>query len=251
MKISAATFVLNAFKGGYPILEAMAAVLPYCDEMVVVEAGSGDGTRELLDSLAINEKIRVESYALRKERGPGCYAEAQNFALDLCTHKAIIFFQADEVYHENLIRRVVDDLPNGINKRVWRIQPWQNFQFCKWWPHRIHRIVEKGTARFTHDGAWTDIQDSVPCLGNEWLLWDCSNVFRDSVRYRRWWRGQVGYSDGDVISEADLKKEHWTWRHSPFKLPKLCEGLVGMTQYRPRPKIVQAIREDRCDELIG
>jgi len=257
MQISAATFVLNAFRGGYPILEAMAVVLPYVDEMVIVEAGSEDGTAELLQSLTANPKIRIVPYTLRRELGPGCYADAQNFALDQCSHQAIIFFQADEVFHERLIWEVYEGLKRfhvdgigSINRRVWRLQPTQNFQRCKWWPHLVQRVVEKGTTKFNHDGAWTDIQDKVPTLPSKYFLWDVSNCFRDSVKYRRWWRGQVGYTDGDEISDEDLLQVHWIWASSPFNLPLLCDHLIGMTQYRPAPWLVEAIREDNCGKFI-
>ena len=51
MKVSGFTFVHNALAGGYPVAEAIAAVKPHVDEVVAVDMGSDDGTREVLDRL--------------------------------------------------------------------------------------------------------------------------------------------------------------------------------------------------------
>ena len=48
MKLSGFTFIHNAITNGLPVFEAIKAVQPFVDEMVVVDMGSTDGTRELL-----------------------------------------------------------------------------------------------------------------------------------------------------------------------------------------------------------
>jgi hypothetical protein len=49
--ISGFTFIHNALESGYPIIEAIRAVQPYVDEVVVVDMESADGTRELLEKI--------------------------------------------------------------------------------------------------------------------------------------------------------------------------------------------------------
>jgi hypothetical protein len=51
MKISGFTFVRNALKYDYPVVEAITSVLPLCDEFVVCAGNSDDGTEELIMSL--------------------------------------------------------------------------------------------------------------------------------------------------------------------------------------------------------
>jgi hypothetical protein len=44
MKVSGFTFVRNAIKFDYPIVEAITSILPVCDEMIVAVGNSDDDT---------------------------------------------------------------------------------------------------------------------------------------------------------------------------------------------------------------
>ena len=48
MKVSGFTFVRNAVKYDYPVVESIASILPLCDEVVVAVGQSEDGTRALI-----------------------------------------------------------------------------------------------------------------------------------------------------------------------------------------------------------
>ncbi len=57
MKVTGFTFIRNAVKNDYPIVEAITSILPICDEFVVAHGNSDDATLQLLK--AINSpKIR-------------------------------------------------------------------------------------------------------------------------------------------------------------------------------------------------
>ena len=58
MKIAGFTFIRNAIKYDYPIIEAITSVLPLCDEFVVAIGNSDDGTLGLIESIA-SPKIRI------------------------------------------------------------------------------------------------------------------------------------------------------------------------------------------------
>ena len=51
MKVSGFTFVRNAIKYDYPIVEAIQSILPLCDEVIVAVGNSDDGTLDLILSL--------------------------------------------------------------------------------------------------------------------------------------------------------------------------------------------------------
>jgi glycosyltransferase involved in cell wall biosynthesis len=58
--ISGFTLVKDALKQGYPFVEAIAAALPICDEFLVSEGYSTDGTYEVLQRIAsLNKKVKV------------------------------------------------------------------------------------------------------------------------------------------------------------------------------------------------
>ncbi len=58
MKVAGFTFIRNAIKYDYPIIEAITSVLPLCDEFVVALGNSDDGTLGLIESIA-SPKIRI------------------------------------------------------------------------------------------------------------------------------------------------------------------------------------------------
>ena len=51
MKASGFTFIRNAIKNDYPIVEAITSILPLCDEFVVAVGNSKDGTKELIEGI--------------------------------------------------------------------------------------------------------------------------------------------------------------------------------------------------------
>src|SRR6266508_6547456 len=58
LKVSGFTFVRNAIKYDYPIVEAVESILPLCDEVVVAVGRSDDDTLALVRSIA-SPKVRI------------------------------------------------------------------------------------------------------------------------------------------------------------------------------------------------
>ena len=105
MKVSGFTFVRNAVKYDYPVVESIRSILPVVDEFILNVGRCDDGTLELIRSIG-DPKIRiVESVWDETLRKDGLiYAQQTNIALSHCTGDWAFYIQADEVVHE-------DDLP--------------------------------------------------------------------------------------------------------------------------------------------
>lgn len=58
MKVAGFTFIRNAIKYDYPIVEAIRSILPLCDSVVVAVGNSDDDTLSLIQSIA-PEKIQI------------------------------------------------------------------------------------------------------------------------------------------------------------------------------------------------
>jgi len=58
MKVAGFTFIRNAVKNDYPIVEAITSVLPLCDEFVVALGDSDDETENLIAGIN-SPKVRV------------------------------------------------------------------------------------------------------------------------------------------------------------------------------------------------
>ncbi len=106
MKVSGFTFVRNAVKYDYPVVEAITSILPLCDELIVCLGSSDDGTEELIKSIP-SDKIRIVPSvwddSLRK--GGRVLAVETNKALDAIAPDSdwAFYIQGDEVVHEQYL----------------------------------------------------------------------------------------------------------------------------------------------------
>jgi hypothetical protein len=107
MKIAGFTFIRNAVKNDYAIVEAITSILPICDEFVVAVGKSDDDTLALIQGIP-SDKIKIVETVWDDSKRDG----GSTFALE--TDKALqaiskdmdwaFYIQGDECVHE-------DDLP--------------------------------------------------------------------------------------------------------------------------------------------
>src|SRR6478735_2743781 len=103
MKVSGFSFIRNAIKYDYPIVEAITSILPLCDEFVVAFGNSDDETEKLIRSID-SEKIRiiptVWDDSLRE--GGAVLAVETNKAFDAISADSdwCFYIQGDEAIHE-------------------------------------------------------------------------------------------------------------------------------------------------------
>ncbi|MDR1022758.1 MAG: hypothetical protein LBL94_05755 [Prevotellaceae bacterium] len=106
MKVSGFTFVRNAVKYDYPVVEAITSILPLCDEFVVCLGKSDDETELLVRSIP-SDKIKiihsVWDNSLRK--GGKVLAVETDKAFDAISPDSdwAFYIQADEVVHEKYL----------------------------------------------------------------------------------------------------------------------------------------------------
>jgi glycosyltransferase involved in cell wall biosynthesis len=103
MKVSGFTFIRNAVKLDYPVVESITSILPVCDELIVVVGNSDDGTEALIRSIH-SDKIKiihsVWDDSLR-EGGQVLAVETDKaFAAISPDSDWAFYIQADEVVHE-------------------------------------------------------------------------------------------------------------------------------------------------------
>ncbi len=106
MKVSGFTFVRNAVKFDYPVVEAITSILPLCDEFVVCVGASDDDTLDLIQNIA-SDKIKiihsVWDDSLRE--GGRVLAIETDKAFDAVSADAdwAFYIQADEIVHEQYL----------------------------------------------------------------------------------------------------------------------------------------------------
>lgn len=109
MKVAGFTFIRNAVKYDFPVVEAITSVLPLCDLFVVALGRSEDQTEELLRGIS-GDKIRIipTEWDETLTHGGEVYACETNKAFDAIPVEFdwCFYIQGDEVLHENDLPRV-------------------------------------------------------------------------------------------------------------------------------------------------
>ncbi|MFZ9587333.1 MAG: glycosyltransferase family 2 protein [Crocinitomicaceae bacterium] len=103
MKVSGFTFIRNAIKLDYPIVEAIQSILPLCDEVIVALGQSEDDTLELIQSIDPSKIKIVETIWDDSLREHGAVlADETNKAFQAISSDSdwAFYIQGDEVIHE-------------------------------------------------------------------------------------------------------------------------------------------------------
>lgn len=101
MKISGFTFVRNAVRLDFPVVECIRSVLPMVDEFVVAVGNSDDSTEDLIRSIGDPRIVIVRSqWNPNLKSGGYVLAQQTNVALFSCTGHWAVYIQADEAIHE-------------------------------------------------------------------------------------------------------------------------------------------------------
>lgn len=122
MKVAGFTFIRNAVKYDYPIIEAITSILPICDEFIVALGKSEDETEQLILSIG-SPKIKiihtVWDESLRE--GGEVLAVETDKAMDTISEDVdwCFYIQGDEVMHEQYLPVVQDAmLKYAPNKNI-------------------------------------------------------------------------------------------------------------------------------------
>jgi glycosyltransferase involved in cell wall biosynthesis len=141
----------------YPFVEAIAQALPICDEFLISDGYSTDGTYEVLAEVStLNPKIKVY-----RDRWPpldslSVLRDVTNILRKRCTGRYIFYVQANEVVHEQSAM-VIKELP----------EMWPNVMFFS-----LPYIQLVGTVRFTEEfrGRLAKNYDFIEAVSDAWTL---------------------------------------------------------------------------------
>lgn len=113
MKVTGFTFIRNAIKLDYPVVESIKSILPVCDDFVVAVGNSDDDTLALIknidaDKITIVETIWDESPEMRKG-GKILAVETDKAFMAVPPDSDWAFYiQGDEVVHEQYHSAIVE-----------------------------------------------------------------------------------------------------------------------------------------------
>lgn len=122
MKVSGFSFIKDAVRFGYPVVQSIKSVLPLCDEFVMAVGKSDDGTRQLVESIG-DPKIRIIDTVWDESLRTGgrVLADETNKAFkEIAADSDWAFYiQGDEVLHEQYLPVVKQGMEKYLDdKRV-------------------------------------------------------------------------------------------------------------------------------------
>lgn len=115
MTLGGVLFVYNAWKHDYNILESIACLKELCDEVVVLDAGSDDGTAEIVRACEDDKTLCVclEPEAWLSQTGRDKLSFFQNIAKSFLGTDYYFLLQADEIIHEDCFPAIREAIKSG------------------------------------------------------------------------------------------------------------------------------------------
>lgn len=279
INVTACTFIRNNFIGAFCLFESMASLLPYVKEMIVIDLESTDGTLGWLKEIeARNSRVKVlESKFTQVDAA--AFADAANECVAAVDTDYVLFWQADEIWHQNLLLQMERSFDIGVyDLSFWRYQLRDNFQKMKWFPHPVHRVGPTNDFHFVgdgmnsdrvwsaricseYDGSWFTKWGQMPELDipTHDMILDVSLVggFRDNIPGRRalhapmWHEGMhVENIPVEEWKRQALHNPDWTKTETPFEIPHIMKRHVGRTKYVLDPDLLDALKGDCTEELL-
>src|SRR6185437_15085844 len=120
MKVAGFTFIRNAIKNDYPVVEAITSILPVCDEFIVALGNSEDETEKLIRNIN-SPKIKIINTvwddALRD--GGAVFAKETDKAFKAISPDTdwAFYIQGDECVHEKYLPLIKKEMETNLNDR--------------------------------------------------------------------------------------------------------------------------------------
>jgi len=120
MKVCGFSFIKNAIKYDYPIVEAIESILPICDAFVIAVGKSEDETLKLIQNIN-SSKIKIIETVWNEELrlGGAVLAEETNKAFDAIgkEYDWCFYIQGDEVIHEKYHDEITNQMRQFKNNK--------------------------------------------------------------------------------------------------------------------------------------
>lgn len=194
MKVVGFSFIKDAVKMQYPIVEAIRSILPLCDEVIVAVGASTDGTRELVANIDKKVKIIDTEWDFTLSANGKVLASETDKAFKEIPADAdwCIYIQGDEVLHED-----------GYEEIKQAMKKWKN-----------DKNVDGLLLKYRH------FFGSYDYIGIE------ANWYRNEVRITKNNKNIYSYRDAQGFRKDDNKKlnvkklkahvHHYGWVQSPL-----------------------------------
>ncbi len=206
MKISGFSFVRNAIKLYYPVVESIRSILPLVDEFVIACGDSEDDTTEAIRSIN-DPKVKIIETVWNKNQFVRGLSNAvqTNIALDACTGDWCFYLQADEVVHERYLPFLQEKMAHYLD-----VPEVEGFLFD-----------------YVHFYASYDLYQ----IGHNWYDHEV-RIIRNGIGVRSWKDAQGFRRDGRklIVVPAAAEIYHYGWVRPPARMTKKQIALASVYQ---------------------
>jgi len=203
MKVCGFTFIRNAEKFDFPIVEAITSVLPICDHFVVAVGKSEDQTRKVIENIAPGKISIVDTvWDEGLKEGGRVYASETNKALDAIPDEIdwCFYIQGDEALHEKYLQVIQSEMQKNVdNKEVEGLL----FDYCHFY------------------GSYDYVGDC-----RHWYRKEI-RVIRNDKSIRSYKDAQGFRKDGQKLNVVQVKAEifHYGWVRHPKNMKQKVEAV--------------------------
>jgi hypothetical protein len=117
MKVSGFTFIRNAVKNDYPVVEAITSILSICDEFIVALGDSDDDTEKLITDIN-SPKIKIihTVWDTSIRDGGKVFADETDKAFNAISPDSdwAFYIQGDEVVHEKYLPLIKQEMQDNL-----------------------------------------------------------------------------------------------------------------------------------------
>ncbi len=203
--------------------------LQWCDEILVVDSFSTDGTAEVVRRFP---KVRFEQ---RTYYGS---ASQKNWAMAQVQHDWILIFDADERCTPALQKEIEDLLAAGpkfdaytIHRRVFFLD--RVIRFSGWQRDRVVRLIRRGTARYPNRRVHADMETRGPApvlkSSMDHYMVDSLDEYIPRIMKYGYWGAAQGWREGRTSGiAAVLGRTVWRFFRTYILQLGILDGMYGL-----------------------
>lgn len=203
--------------------------LEWCDEILVVDSYSTDGTVDIICSFPQVRLIQHTYYGS---------AAQKNWAMDRTSHEWILIFDADERCTSELRREIEELLEQGPEHDCYRIRRrlfflGKHIRFSGFQRDLVVRLVRRGCGRYPNRRVHADMMTlgTVRALHNamdHYMVRDLSEYAQRVCKYGTWGAAQ-GWKDGRRSGFAQIViRPTWRFLRTYFVQLGILDGPHGL-----------------------
>lgn len=252
MTVGGVTWAYNAISMDYCLSECVQALKECCDMVVVLDAGSTDGTAELVRSFQDDKTMVVlcDNEVWQSQQGQQKLSYFQNLAASFITSDYQLTIQADEILHERsypFVRKAIET--GGEAFLLNRINLWGS-PYMQLDVPQERKPCSTGVVRLAkkHYQSYDDAEQIAAQFSTEFV--------DDIVVYHM---GFVRHKPQMKLKSIHMQKEVFRFENYDSKLD-LCETFNPYLWFgeedlkpidEPLPKVIQAWAKERSPDKQG